>query len=174
MELIIVVIQSVAALQSLEVAALAWWVVKLPHKLKGHRSYPQNSLHVHHCRRGRLRRSSRREGDASCMYIHLRGICKEKRTLLVPLLACPVCANSQLVKKDFHIPKQKRHQSYKQHISISYWSLITAGAVFCSSFLHVQSQNPIVTLQAIIAVLTLSNVNWLKKIGCNLLGIGSI
>lgn len=44
MELIIVVIQSVTALQSLEVAASAWWIVRLPHKLKGHRLYPKKTV----------------------------------------------------------------------------------------------------------------------------------
>lgn len=119
MELIIVVIQSVTALQSLEVAASAWWVVRLPHKLKGHRLYPQNSLHVHRCRRGRLRRSSHREGDTSCMYIHLRGICKEKKNTPHSSTCLFCLCWFTIGKKAFHVPKQKRHQSYKQHISIS-------------------------------------------------------
>lgn len=125
MELIIVVIQCVTELQSLYVAALAWWVVKLPRKLKGHRSYPHSSSCVHHCRGGHLSRTCCRGRDASCMYIHLRGICKGKKTPLITLLACTVCGDSLLVKNVFHVLKQKPHQSYiHQYLTVSHWLLL--------------------------------------------------
>lgn len=112
MELIIVVTQSV---QSLYVAALAWWVVKLPRKLKGHRSYPHSSSCVHHCRGGRLSRTRHWGRDASCMYIHLRGICKGKKKTHPSLLYLTCLWWFTVGKKVFHVLKEKPHRSYIHH-----------------------------------------------------------
>lgn len=156
--------------QSLYVAALAWWLAKLPHKLKGHMDLSPQQLICAPLQRQTFK-SYVPQGARCLMLVHPSQRNMQRKTTLINVLDCIACGDLLLVKR---LPCAKMETSSVLHTLVSLgWSLIAPGTVFCSSPLLVQSE-PHCEAAGYISSFYMDQCQLTGKIGCNLLGIGSI